>query len=152
MGSDGKGKKEKSIVELDDPLESGVIPVPTVKPPADDEPFRERQITYVDDDLTEQARIASVLIESVPPRDDASESVRIRTRLFPLDRIPTLAKSIDELPADLREPRTAFVLGFIDGVLPLETIIEVTGLPEPETISILERLIAQGAVIFPNRT
>ena len=147
MGSDGKGKK-KEVVDLDDPLESGVIPVPTVKPPSDDEPMRERQITYVDDEITEQARIASVLLESVPPSGDASE---IRTRLSPLDRIPTLAKSIDELPADLREPRTAFVLGFIDGVLPLETIIEVTGLPEPETLSILERLIAQGAVIFPKR-
>lgn len=150
MGSDGQGKK-KDVLELDDPLESGVIPVPTVKPPADVEPMRENQITYVDDDLTEQARLASVLIESVPPRDDASE---IRTRvspLEPLDRVPTLAKSIDELPADLKEPRTAFVLGFIDGVLPLETIIEVTGLPEAETVSILERLIAQGAVIFPPR-
>ena len=147
MGSDGKGQK-KDVLDLDDPLaddplESGVIPVPTVKPP-----MRERQITYVDDDLTEQARLASVLIDSVPPQIEPSD---LRVRLSPLDRVPTLAKSIDELPADLKEPRTAFVLGFIDGVLPLETIIEVTGLPEPETLSILDRLIAQGAVVFPKR-
>lgn len=149
MGSDGQGKK-KSIDDLDDPLESGVIPVPTVMPPSD-AAMRERQITYVDDELTEQARIASVLIDSVPPRDDASE---IRPRLSPLDprdRVPTLAKSLDELPEELKEPRTAFVLGFVDGILPLETIIEVTGLPEAETVSILERLIAQGAVVFPPR-
>jgi hypothetical protein len=142
MGADGKGKKE--LVDLDDPLESGIIPVPTVKPPPGE--MREREITVVDDDLTEQARLASVLIDSIPPRTDG-----IRARLAPLDRIPTLAKSIDELGSDLQEPKTAFVLGFIDGVLPLETIIEVTGLPEQETLCILDALIAQGAVVFPKR-
>jgi hypothetical protein len=71
-------------------------------------------------------------------------------RLAPLGRVPMLAKSIDQLGADLKEPRTAFVIGFIDGVLPLETIIEVTGLPELETLQILERLIAEGAIVFPH--
>jgi hypothetical protein len=137
-------EQKKPLLDLDDPLandplESGIVPVPTVTPP-----MRERQITYVDDDLTEQARLASVLIESVPPRPD-----ELRARLQPLDRIPEVAKCMNELGEDLREPKTAFVLGFIDGVLPLETIIEVTGLPERETLRILDALIAQGAVVFP---
>ena len=42
----------------------------------------------------------------------------------------------------------AYVLGFIDGVLPLETIVEVAGLPELETLKILERAIEQNAISF----
>lgn len=149
MGDRGKGKDE--LLDLDDPLESGVMPVPTVQPP-----MRDRQITYVDDDLTEQARLASVLIDSLPPEQpaeavDPDGAQAIRARLFPLSRVPAAAKSIDELGDDLKDPKTAFVLGFIDGVLPLETIIEVTGLPELDTLRILERLIAQGAIVFPTR-
>lgn len=148
MGSQGKGQKE--LLDLDEPLESGIIPVPTVIPP--DGPMREPADTFVDDEVTEQARRASVLIDSVPPRGgDPNSEPAIRARLAPLDRIPLLAKSMSELDTDLQEPKTAFVLGFIDGVLPLETIIEVTCLPELETLRILDRLIAQGAVVFPKR-
>lgn len=154
MGADVKGKN--SLLDLDDPLrdaaeaidESGIVPVPTVKPPPGAPgPMRERQITFVDDELTEQARLASVLIDSVPP----TSAEPIRARLAPLGRIPALAKSIERIGEGVRDPKTAFVIGFVDGVLPLETIIEVTGLPEAETVQILERLIAQGAVIFPKR-
>jgi hypothetical protein len=151
-GSDENGKK--SVLELDDPLrgadeaikESGIIAMPTVKPPA--VPIRERQMTLLDEDLTEQARLASVLIDSTPPQPLASG---LRARLSPLDRVPVLAKSIAELGADMREPKTAFVIGFVDGILPLETIVEVTGLPEHETLEILDRLMAQGAIVFPHR-
>lgn len=146
MGAQGKGKK--GLLDLDDPLESGVIPVPTVKPPGGS--FRDQLSTTPDEDLTEQARLASVMMESMPPRAvDPNAPQAIRARLSPLDRIPTQAKSIDELADDLKEPKTAFVLGFVDGVLPIETIIEVTGLPELETLRILDRLIAQGAIVFP---
>jgi hypothetical protein len=140
--------RKKGILDLDEPLvdESGIIEIPTVIPPTPLDPMRERQNTLLDDDLTEQARLASVLIDSTPPR--AADS---RARLEPLDRIPALARSIAELGDDLEDPKTAFVAGFVDGVLPLETIIEVTGLPEGETIEILDRLITQGAIVFPPR-
>jgi hypothetical protein len=145
MGADRKGKKD--VLELDDPLESGVIP--TVIPP--EGAVREPVDTFVDDEVTEQARLASVLIDSQPPPPGSDDPRAIRARLSPLDRVPTQAKSIDELPDDLKEPKAVFVLGFIDGVLPLETIIEVTCLPEGDTLRILDRLIAQGAIVFPPR-
>jgi hypothetical protein len=147
MASDGKGKK--GILDLDEPLseESGIIEIPTVIPPVPPGEYRERQSTLLDDDLTEQARLASVLIDSTPPSaPDPAQA--IRARLEPLSRVPELVKSITELGDDMREPKTAFVLGFIDGLLPLETIVEVTGLPEIETLQILDRLIAQGAIAF----
>jgi hypothetical protein len=149
---------KKDLLDLDDPLretdepmhESGIVPVPTAIPPLG--VMRERQSTLVDDEVTEQARLASVLIESLPPRpSNADTAPAIRARLAPLDRIPEVAKTMAELGDDMREPKTAFVLGFIDGVLPLETIIEVTGLPEIDTLRVLDRLIAQGAVVFPSR-
>ena len=149
MGAAGDGKGKKGVLDLDDPLtdvatsiqESGIIQLPTAPPPTNDR-MRDRQMTLTDDDLTEQARLASVLMDSTPP---------LRARLAPATRIPVLAKTLAELDDDMKDPKTAFVLGFVDGVLPLETIIEVTGLPESETVEILERLIADGAIIFPPR-
>lgn len=161
MGADGKRQKE--LLDLDDPLrgadaneathESGIMPVPTVKPPSGDlGPMREREITLVDDEVTEQARLASLSIASIPPRPtDADGAAAIRARLAPLARVPALAKPIGELHDVLGDPKTAFVVGFVDGILPLETIIDVTGLPELETLRILDRLIAQAAIVFPER-
>lgn len=152
MGSGPDHKGRKGVLDLDEPLvdESGIIEIPTVIPPTPLGPMRERQNTLSDDDLTEQARLASVLIDSTPPRAPDPIAV-MRARLAPLERIPTLARSITELGDDLRDPKTAFVVGFVDGVLPLETIIEVAGLPEAETIEILDRLVTQGAIVFPPR-
>ena len=56
-----------------------------------------------------------------------------------------------ELGALLEDPKTAYVLGFVDGLLPLETIIDVTGLPELETLRVLDRMIAQSIVIVRGR-
>jgi hypothetical protein len=69
-------------------------------------------------------------------------------RLAPLTRVPTLARSMTELGALLEDPKTAYVLGFVDGILPLETIVEVTGLPELDTLRVLDRMVNQGAVVF----
>jgi hypothetical protein len=111
--------------------------------------MRERVSTLNDEEATEQARIASVLIDSTPPRPSSLTSqdpAAIRARLAPLSRVPSLTKSIAELGSCVDDPKSAYVLGFVDGVLPLETIIDVTGLPEVETLQILERFITQGAV------
>jgi hypothetical protein len=80
---------------------------------------------------------------------DAEEQIAIlRAALAPLGRIPSLARPMAELGALLEDPKTAYVLGFVDGLLPLETIIEVTGLPELDTLAILDRMVAQAIVIF----
>ena len=72
----------------------------------------------------------------------------LTVRLAPLTRVPVLAKDMTELGSEVQDPKTAYVLGFIDGILPLETIIEVTGLPELETLRMLDRLITQAVVVF----
>jgi hypothetical protein len=75
----------------------------------------------------------------------------LRAHLTPLTRVPVLARPIKELAATLKDPKTAYVIGFVDGLLPLDTIIDVTGLPELDTLHVLDRLVAQGIVIFRNR-
>ena len=80
---------------------------------------------------------------------EVDEQVAILSvRLSPLTRVPTLAKEISELGSVVEDPKTAYMLGFIDGLLPLETIIEVTGLPEIESLRMLDRMITIGVVIF----
>lgn len=81
----------------------------------------------------------------------AEQAAILTARLAPLDRVPSLAKEMTALGALLEDPKTAYVLGFVDGLLPLETIIEVTGLPELETLRVLDRMIAQSIVIFRGR-
>ena len=75
----------------------------------------------------------------------------LSVRLSPLTRVPVLAKEMTELGSVVQDPKTAYVLGFIDGLLPLETIIEVTGLPELETLRVLDRMIALSVVTFKPR-
>jgi hypothetical protein len=70
-------------------------------------------------------------------------------RLAPLSRVPRLAQEVGQLGALLADPKTAYVLGFVDGLLPLETIIDVTGLPELDTLRVLERMVAQGVLVVP---
>lgn len=69
----------------------------------------------------------------------------LRVRLAPLTRVPVFARPLGEIGV-LEDPKAAYVSGFIDGVLPLETIIDVTGLPEIDTLRILDRLSANGAI------
>jgi hypothetical protein len=76
----------------------------------------------------------------------------LRDRLGPLGRVPTLARRLTELGKVLEDPKTAFVLGFVDGILPIETILDVTGLPELDTLKILDRMVSQSIVLFrPSR-
>ena len=83
---------------------------------------------------------------------DASEQVAIlSSRLAPLTRVPSLARDLVQLGSLLEDPKTAYVLGFVDGLLPLETIIDVTGLPELETLRVLDRMVAQSIVVFHRR-
>jgi len=144
---------------------------------AQESEIRERAATITDEVELEQARLASLPSNLPPPRrpmstkpavsdhveatvdiDSVEEDLDalgteeqiaiLRANLAPLDRVATLSKSLGELGALLEDPRTAYVLGFVDGILPLETIVDVTGLPELETLRILDHMIDEGIVIL----
>jgi hypothetical protein len=145
---------------------------------AEESEFRERMPTLTDDSLLEEARLQSmrsmppsrgpaVTARPGPLPTSRDSSVEIDTgesdlealgdddqiailtvRLAPLTRVPVLSKEMTELGSVVEDPKTAYVLGFVDGLLPLETIIDVTGLPELETLRVLDRMIAQSVVMF----
>lgn len=102
--------------------------------------------------LTPNPRDSSVEIDTGEADFEAlgaEEQVAVlRERLAPLTRVPALAREMTELGALLEDPKTAYLLGFVDGILPLETIIDVTGLPELDSLRILDRMIAQAIVVF----
>jgi hypothetical protein len=133
---------------------------------AEDAIGRERLPTIMDEAATEEARIASVLMDSNPPGGETKSSIPtvvyselealsaaeqlalLRARLAPMSRVPSLSRQLCELGPVIEDPKTAYVLGFVDGVLPLETIVDVAGIPEVDTLRILERAIDEQIMIF----
>lgn len=182
MGSDpkdgGRARSAPSALEWDpaDEAESGTVTRATVRPSFDVEAYaedvlgRERLPTITDEAATEEARIASVLMDSSPPGARASapeidiqvgvkyaevemldldeQLAFLRARLAPMTRVPTLLRKLTELGPIIEDPKTAYVLGFVDGLLPLETIVEVAGLPEVDTLRVLDRAIDAHLVTF----
>lgn len=78
----------------------------------------------------------------------ADQVAILRAGLMPLSRVPRLARQLSEMGTALEDPKTAYVVGFVDGILPLETIVDVTGLPELDTLRVLDRLASQGILLF----
>jgi hypothetical protein len=177
MGDEQAKEKKDELLDLDDPADSSgeesftrPVSSPTIKPPFDpvqfaEDAIREPMPTIVDEEATEEARITSVLMDSTPPRSPSASAPDLRVkvedalspeeerailedRLAPLTQTPHLAKKLEELTMMIADSKTAFVLGFVDGLLPLETIVEVAGLPEIETLRILARAFDQGAIVF----
>lgn len=182
MGTDSndakRGAAAAKALEWDpaDEAESGTVQRATVRPAFDVERYaedvlgRERLATITDEAATEEARIASVLMDSKPPppRPSAPDGdiqvgvqyadvevlkadeqlAFLRARLAPMTRVPSLLRKLTELGPMIEDPKTAYVLGFVDGCLPLETIVEVAGLPELDTLRVLDRALDSHLLIF----
>lgn len=65
------------------------------------------------------------------------------TRIGPLDRVPVVMVSRDQLRWLSIDHRAGFVLSLVDGVSSLEMIIDVSGMPELDTLRILSELAQQ---------
>lgn len=143
-------KKPEKVLELDDPLESKTMPKATLPPEvAPEEFYRERMPTVTDEHALEEARLRSVVTSSMPPRRQSHDDLSlVKARLAPLDRVPSLTRRISELSED---PKTAYILSFIDGVLPLDTILDVVGLPEIEVLSLVDRLVNERSIVFATK-
>lgn len=111
-----------------------------------------RPMSTVPGPLVPNARDSAAEIDTGEADVDAlgeGEQIAILSdRLAPLSRVPTLSREMTELGSLLEDPKTAYILGFVDGILPLETIVDVTGLPELDTLRVLDRMVAQGVVVF----
>lgn len=184
----GEPRHAKRLLDFDDRskdvskggggADSGAVERDTVRPAYDVERYaedaigRERLPTITDEVATEEARIASVLMDSRPPeeREHVAPEIEVdvryseveslgedeqlaflRARLAPLTRVPALTRKLTELGPLIEDPKTAYVLGFVDGLLPLETIVEVAGLPEIDTLRILDRALDHYVITFRSK-
>ena len=110
-------------LESDDPY-GGLIPV-------DEDPFGGLEIV---DDSEEHTAI-------IEASADSSRLAVMTSRQVP--RLLVGPKDISKLPMD---PRTAFILGHIDGIQSMEEILDVCAMPEAEAIELIERLHRMGVI------
>jgi hypothetical protein len=78
-------------------------------------------------------------------REFAAAGSDIRS-ILRLDAIPWLVVTYDalrELPLD---PRAGFVASLVDGRCTVEVLLDISGMPEDETLEILRELVRLGAV------
>ena len=64
-------------------------------------------------------------------------------RIGPLDRVPVVMVPRDQLRWLSIDHKAGFVLSLVDGVSSLEMIIDVSGMPELDTLRILSELAQQ---------
>lgn len=67
--------------------------------------------------------------------------------LMPTD-IPRVAVSTEECMRHAIDHREGFVLSLLDGCSNVETLVDIAGLPEPETLGVLCELCARGLIVF----
>ncbi len=68
------------------------------------------------------------------------------TRIGPLDRVPVVMVPRDQLRWLSIDHKAGFVLSLVDGVSSLEMIIDVSGMPELDTLRILSELAQQRVI------
>jgi hypothetical protein len=87
-------------------------------------------------------------LDALESMDEGEQIAFFVKRLSPTARVPELARPVAQLGSSISDPKTAYVAGFVDGVLPLETIVDVTGLPQLEPLRILDKMVSQGIIVF----
>jgi hypothetical protein len=75
----------------------------------------------------------------------ASSDVR---RVVPLAAVPWLIATHEQLLTLPLDSRAGFVLSLIDGRCTVEMILDIAGLPEDETIGILDNLRELGVIVL----
>lgn len=77
---------------------------------------------------------------------DLASIVRPSTMTFSLLAVPVVIMSPEEVLALPLDGHTGFLLGCIDGVSTLQTLLDVSSMPAGEAMAIVEELLSLGAV------
>ncbi|MEJ7603348.1 MAG: hypothetical protein WKG01_36005 [Kofleriaceae bacterium] len=86
----------------------------------------------------------SALAQKLIHRNRDTVMTVFAAHLGPLARVPSLARPLHELASAPISPRAAFLLSRIDGVLSLEEILDVCGMPRIEAHRYLCQLFVRG--------
>ncbi|MFO0735885.1 MAG: hypothetical protein U0270_08395 [Labilithrix sp.] len=132
-----------------DPPPATAEKVPSKKPPAGEREMNDRVSVG---DYSGALEIAEAILAE-KPNDSAAracaDSCRqvlrkmYAARIGPLDRVPSVAVARDQLRWLSIDHKAGFVLSLVDGVSSLEMIIDVSGMPELDTLRILSELAQQ---------
>ncbi|MGE0868112.1 MAG: hypothetical protein AB7P03_06115 [Kofleriaceae bacterium] len=162
-----RGETETSPPPAIDPLDAKAAEIldeidvgaPIPEPP--DEQIRrritkliERATEWVKSDQHERAVLAAELALSEAPGSALAQKLTYRNRdalmsvfhafLGDLDRQPALARPLHELSSAAINPRAAFLLSRVDGMLSLDEILDVSGMPRIEACRYLCQLLVRG--------
>jgi hypothetical protein len=80
------------------------------------------------------------------PAADEEDAELILARLGGGDAVPTLVVGQAGLHTALLDHREGFLVSFIDGTCPVDSLLYATGLPRAEVLRILDRLVRAGVV------
>lgn len=134
--------------------EPQTTPLPVEKAPSKKPPPGEREMNdrVSVGDYSGALEIAEAILAE-KPNDTAARACaeNCRTvlrkmyaaRIGPLDRVPSVAVARDQLRWLSIDHKAGFVLSLVDGVSSLEMIIDVSGMPELDTLRILSELAQQ---------
>lgn len=108
-------------------------------------------------DFAGAMEIAEELLARDPEHEEAKECVeRGRTalrelytgRLGPLDRVPLVAVTRDQMRWLTIDHRAGFILSHVDGISNLEEIVDISGMAELDALRILSELVQQRIISF----
>ncbi len=148
-GGDSDALDRRADARVADPRTAAA----TAKPPANAKP-RDREMNDRVElgDYSGALEIAEEILRSKP--DDIGAKAVAETcrtvlrqmyaaRIGPLDRVPVVMVPRDQLRWLSIDHKAGFVLSLVDGVSSLEMIIDVSGMPELDTLRILSELAQQ---------
>jgi HD-GYP domain-containing protein (c-di-GMP phosphodiesterase class II) len=104
----------------------------------------------------ESRRSSPVTTSSAPPRalvaDDSAYRAELeRTyleRIGSLEKIPVLKVGMGQLSKLTLDHQAGFILSMIDGMTPIETLIDVSGIGRVEVLKIVDELVRSGAIVL----
>ena len=113
---------------------------PTLAPPFDPEAFARESESR----LRNGAPADSEVVPRAPPVL-TPPTPRPRAALRK-DAVPYLALSLSELTTRALDSKRGFLISLVDGCSPIETLLDLSGMPEEEASEILADLVAQGVL------
>lgn len=82
-------------------------------------------------------------MSSAPPSDPLELERALLQRLGPVTAVPVLVADVTKLNLD---HRAAFVLRFLDGMSSIDDILDASGLPRVEALTILDNLVRHNVI------
>jgi hypothetical protein len=122
-----------------------------------DDPVAEMVDCYSLGDYAGAIAVADLILEEEPHhllarecRTNAQNALEgiYATRLGSFDRMPFVALAAAQIDGLAIDHRAGFLLSLVDGSSPIESILDVSGMPRLDALRILNELVHRGVIAF----